>query len=146
MGAVAALSAPGPANARDERAALRKTDPDFSAAAAALGIGEAFVRYADAEATSMPAGALPVTGREAIRRQFAVAPAGATLSWKPFRAEVSQGADLGYTLVTYEYRARGPAGKPDVRNGKYCSIWKKQPDGSWKWVVDIGNESPEPRP
>ena len=31
-----------------------------------------------------------------------------------------------------------------VNHGKYCSVWKKQPDGSWKWVVDIGNSSPGP--
>lgn len=144
-GAGAASSSTEPRGARDEKAALWKTDTNFSAAAKELGIGEAFVRYADAEATSMPAGREPLTGREAIRKQFADTPAGATLLWEPFRAEVSRGGDLGYTLGTYRYRAPGPDGRPKVRYGKYCSVWKKQADGSWKWVVDIGNENPEPR-
>ena len=31
-----------------------------------------------------------------------------------------------------------------VRHGKYVTIWKKQADGSWKFVVDIGNPSSPP--
>jgi ketosteroid isomerase-like protein len=133
-----AVSLAGPS----AQAELLRTDAEFSQYARAHGIGEAFVRYADEGATMMPAGQNPVTGAEAIRAQFADLPAGATLTWKPFRAEAS--GELGYTLGTYEYRAPDKDGKPSVRYGKYCSVWKKQKDGSWKWVVDIGNGSPAP--
>jgi ketosteroid isomerase-like protein len=30
-----------------------------------------------------------------------------------------------------------------VEHGKYTSIWKKQKDGSWKVVLDMGNASAE---
>jgi ketosteroid isomerase-like protein len=129
---------------QNAEAELRRTDTEFSEYAQAHGIAEAFVRYADAGATMMPAGQNPVTGTEAIRAQFADLPAGATLVWKPFRAEASASGDLGYTLGTYEFRFPDKEGKPAVRHGKYCSVWKKQKDGSWKWVVDIGNGSPAP--
>jgi ketosteroid isomerase-like protein len=147
--ASAAGARPGPdAPAPDleaERAALLRTDAEFSDAAQRMPIGEAFARYADANATMLPAGAEPVTGLDAIRGQFADAPPGTSLAWKPFAAEVSRCADLGYTLGRYEYRAPGPDGKTAVRHGKYCSVWKKQRDGSWKWIVDVGNASPEPK-
>jgi ketosteroid isomerase-like protein len=29
--------------------------------------------------------------------------------------------------------------------GKYTSIWKKQEDGQWKVLVDMGNDSPDPK-
>ena len=103
------------------------------------------MRYADAEATMLPSGQHAVTGREEIRKQFADDPRGATLVWKPFRAEVSVSGDLGYTLGTYESRAAGADGKIVTRYGKYCSVWKRQKDGSWKWVVDVGTPSPEPK-
>jgi len=63
---------------------------------------------------------------------------------KPFHADIAASGDLGYTLGTYELRAKDEAGKATVAYGKYCSVWKKQPDGSWKWVVDVGTSSPEP--
>ena len=36
-------------------------------------------------------------------------------------------------------------GKPVIEYGKYTSIWKKQADGSWKVVLDMGNASPAPK-
>ena len=126
------------------RADLLRVDEEFSAAAQTLGVGEAFLRYADPGAVMLPEKQNAVTGLDAIRKQFADFPAGATLIWKPFRAEAAASGDLGYTLGTYEYRARGADGKPVVRYGKYCSVWKKQADGAWKWVVDVGTPSPPP--
>ncbi len=140
-GAVAAAQAADP---EKEKAALIRTDLEFSDAAQKIGVGEAFVLYADPDATMLPSGQNAVTGRDRVRGQFADYPRGATLVWKPFRADVARSGDLGYTLGTYESRGTAPDSKPVTRHGKYCSVWKKQPDGSWKWVVDVGTPSPEP--
>jgi ketosteroid isomerase-like protein len=32
-----------------------------------------------------------------------------------------------------------PSGKPINDRGKYLAVWKKQPDGTWKCVMDIWN-------
>ena len=29
-----------------------------------------------------------------------------------------------------------------VRTGQYTTVWKKQADGSWKFVLDVGNQDP----
>jgi len=34
--------------------------------------------------------------------------------------------------------------KPTVRYGKYVNVWRKQKDGKWKVIVDLGNPSPPP--
>jgi ketosteroid isomerase-like protein len=126
------------------RAQLMRVDAEFSQAAQTLGVGEAFLRYADADATMLPPGQGPVTGLAGVREQFADFPAGTTLAWKPFKAEAAASGDLGYTLGTYEMHGKDKDGKPVVRYGKYCSVWKKQKDGAWKWVVDVGTPSPAP--
>jgi len=134
-----------PGGSEADRAALFAVDAEFSAAAQKIGIAEAFVRYADPEATMLPPGENAVTGAGGIRAQFAGMPAAATLAWKPVKAEVAASGDLGYTLGTYEMRSTDAEGKPVVRYGKYCSVWKKQKDGSWKWAVDVGTPSPPPK-
>ncbi len=142
---LAGVLALGASSAEADRAALLAVDTEFSAAAQTVGIGEAFVGYADPEATMLPPGENAVTGAAGIRGQLAGLPPGTTLVWKPFKAESAASGDLGYTLGTFEMRSTDADGKPVVRYGKYCSVWKKQKDGSWKWVVDVGTPSPAPK-
>jgi len=129
----------------DEREALMQADRDFDRVTAETGV-EGWVSYFAEHGQMFPAGADIVSGRQAIRE--AMAPAFGnpefSLRWKPLGAEVSRGGDLGYTYGTYVAKGPGPQGEPAERHGKYVSIWKKQADGSWKVVVDIGNASPPP--
>jgi len=132
-------------DAAADKAALLKIDEAFSADAQRLGVAEAFLRYAAPDARMLPQGKDVVSGFEAVRRQMAGFPAKATLAWKPFYADVAASGDLGYTLGTYELRSTDETDEPKVSYGKYCSVWKKQSDGKWKWVVDVGTSSPEPK-
>ena len=129
----------------DEREVLMQADRDFDRATAETGV-EGWVSYFAEDGQMFPAGAEIVSGRQAIRE--AMAPAFGnpefSLRWKPLGADVSRAGDLGYTYGTYVARGPGPQGEPVERHGKYVSIWKKQADGSWKIVVDIGNSSPQP--
>jgi ketosteroid isomerase-like protein len=61
------------------------------------------------------------------------------LTWEPAGGDVAASGDLGYTYGTFEFRSKDKDGKPVVDHGKYTSIWKKQKDGSWKVVLDMGN-------
>jgi ketosteroid isomerase-like protein len=142
----ASTPAPAPASKLEkDKAALMRKDAEFSRTAQTRGIGEAFAAYAAEDATMMPMAENAAVGRAAIRKEFEGTPAEVALVWKPFSADVSRSSDLGYTLGTYEYRAPGADGKMTTRYGKYCTIWKKQANGDWKWVVDIGNTSPAPK-
>ncbi len=59
------------------------------------------------------------------------------LAWNPEFADVSTNGILGYTTGPWEYR---PNGKNDVPTafGHYVTIWQKQADGKFKFVLDIG--------
>ena len=140
-----ASPAPNPRDPAAVKAELMRVDEEFSAAAQKLGVGEAFLRYAAADAVMLPENQNAVKGLDGIRQQFAGFPAGATLAWKPFHADAAASGDFGYTLGTFELRSGSADGQPSVRYGKYCSVWKRQADGSWKWVVDVGTASPAPK-
>jgi ketosteroid isomerase-like protein len=65
------------------------------------------------------------------------------LTWQPIYADVSRSGDLGYTTGPWEFRRNGPDDK-EVAHGNYITLWKKQPDGSWKVAVDLGISNPPP--
>ena len=58
------------------------------------------------------------------------------LEWAPAMAEVAASGDLGYTSGPWRFIAKG-AVKPTAF-GHYLTVWKKQPDGHWKVLVDLG--------
>jgi ketosteroid isomerase-like protein len=80
---------------------------------------------------------------DAMRKQTPW-PEGTTLTWTPIKADMAASGDLGYTYGTYVFTSKNKEGKLVASYGKYTSIWKKQKDGQWKVVVDMGNSSPEP--
>jgi ketosteroid isomerase-like protein len=65
-----------------------------------------------------------------------------SLSWHPVFAAVAGSRDLGYTIGEYTSTGRGPTGAAVQHFGKYLTVWKRQSNGTWKFVVDGGNGSP----
>ena len=65
------------------------------------------------------------------------------LTWEPAYAEISADGTLGYTTGPWTYE--GGEGAEQVRiHGHYVSVWRIQPDGAWKVILDIGNTYPDP--
>jgi ketosteroid isomerase-like protein len=81
------------------------------------------------------------TGADAVRATFVQFPPTATLTWEPSFVDVSSAGDLGYTWGRYVLTLpSGVKGKPPlIRMGTYVTIWKRQPSGAWKFVLDGGN-------
>jgi ketosteroid isomerase-like protein len=65
------------------------------------------------------------------------------LSWRPVFADVSISGDFGYTTGPYEYRKAASDPTPSSF-GNYFTIWQKQADGAWRFVIDYGTANPEP--
>jgi len=65
------------------------------------------------------------------------------LIWTPAKVDVSADGTLGYTWGKYESTAPGEDGKKAVSAGIYLTIWKRQADGSWKFVYDGSPEVPK---
>lgn len=88
----------------------------------------------------LPMNMLPVHGRAAIEQLMRAGPP-TTLTWEPQAAVVSSSGDLGYTWGFFEVRSRSDAKK--AQKGKYVTIWRRQKDGSWKFILDTGNPNPD---
>ncbi len=126
-----------------EEARLFQTEVDFAKLSELKGPAAAFAAYFAEDSVLLPHNGHPVTGRDAIVKYLGE---GYTLVWKPLRAEVSKSGDMGYTYGTAETRFTDKDGKPQIRYGKYMTVWKKQRDGTWKVILDMGNNSPAPAP
>ena len=123
---------------------LRQLEGEFMKATAEHGSQGYLSYYAD-DAVEVPNGAPIIQGKVNIAKTMGfLDDKNNQLTWAPVGADISASGDLGYTYGTYEFRSKDKDGKPFVDHGKYTSIWKKQQDGSWKVVLDMGNASPEP--
>jgi len=126
-----------------ERAALLKAEADFEKARAEKGLEGWLSFFADDTADVAPG--YPITsGKEAMRRRLEKQwNPNLKLTWTPAKADVAASGDLGYTFGTWELTGQSQDGSPIRETGKYSTVWKKQRDGSWKVVLDLGNSDPE---
>ena len=65
------------------------------------------------------------------------------LTWWPTYADVSRAGDMGWTTGPYEFRAQ-PTDEKAADTGHFFTVWRKQADGAWKWVLDLGTPHPAP--
>jgi ketosteroid isomerase-like protein len=121
---------------------LKKLEGEFMQAAAARG-SQGYMSYYAEESVEVPNGADLLIGKNAIAKTMGfLDDKSNSLTWTPVGADISASGDLGYTYGTFEFRSKDASGKPTVTRGKYTSIWKRQKDGSWKVVLDMGNAGP----
>lgn len=126
----------------DEKNNLFQTDIDFAKASRETNAAEAFRKYIAPDCMMFPEGDLPVQGAGEIYRRMKKGADNYVLAWIPQRAEVSASGDMGWTWGTYTLETNDRAGDKIKSYGKYVNVWKKQTDGTWKVIVDIGNASP----
>lgn len=114
---------------------LLEKDREFCRTAGEIGIAEAFYNYLAENATVLTKGTeKPYQGREAVYNAYRALDK-CTLVWEPQDGDVSAAGDFGYTWGTAVFTSE----KGDVYKNKYLSVWKKQADGEWKVVADMGN-------
>lgn len=110
------------------------------AVAVAQGGGAAFASFFDEDGITIQNRQAPLIGQVAIAAHTTWSPKTYQLTWKPEGGELSPADDMGYTWGHYEGRSIGATGV--VEHGRYQTVWKKEPDGSWKVLMDSSNEDP----
>lgn len=62
-----------------------------------------------------------------------------TLSWQPLEAHVFQHGSIGITIGTSQVVNRtGPRTGQVTYRGRYTTLWRREPDGEWKVIMDTG--------
>jgi ketosteroid isomerase-like protein len=104
------------------------------------GMKEAFLRYAAPDGVIVNQRG-PVNAIETWSQRNP-APTG-LLTWWPVYADVSAAGDMGWTTGPYEFREKPTDAKP-ADTGHFFTVWRRQADGSWKFVLDLGIRHPAP--
>lgn len=113
---------------------IRESEADFAAMLNQKGLHDAFVAYAAENAVIMRNNKV-ITGKKAIDEHYKGVNT-KSLTWTADLIEVSSSGDLGYTYGTYQYVFKDSLGNEQVDTGIFHTVWKRQPDGSWKYVWD----------
>ena len=119
------------------------TERAFAARALVVGWKDAFLEYFTDSAIGFEAGAVGIAKDQIARNPDP--PKDLQLLWEPRVGDISANGELGY--LTGPSRTIGPSrnnGRP--RHSVYASVWKRQRDGSFKVVMDVGVPVPSAAP
>ncbi len=125
--------AAGPVFAQAPRQAVINAETSFAAQVTQNGMKTAFLANAAPTALVAENGRLVDAQSLWSARQVK---AGSHLTWHPLLADAAQSGDLGYTAGPWTMLQNERA----QASGEYVTLWRKQPDGQWKYVVDMGIE------
>jgi len=116
---------------------IMDTELAFAEMAKKKGVAEAFMSFAADDAVLMRNDML-IIGKEAVKDSFKEngTSVDASLSWSPDFVDVSSSGDLGYTYGKYVYTFTDSLGTVKSDEGVFHTVWKRQADGTWKFVWD----------
>jgi len=134
----ASPAAPAPLSSADE-AAVRGVDSAWAASLDKGDVAATTALYAD-DAVLLGSDAPTIAGKGDIGKEIdGFAKAGAQ-HVKLTPTKVDGRGDLAYSYGTWSMTL---GGKPAA--GKYAEVFRRQPDGSWKYVVDSWSFDPAPK-
>lgn len=124
-------------------AAMADTERAFAKAATVKGWRDAFLEFFADDAIAF---APDVTSaKDRLRKQPDTPFSVFELVWEPRTGDVASSGDMGWlTGPSTSINHKSPDTTP--RYGCYLSVWRKQPDGTWRVFIDVGADSPKPVP
>ena len=132
--------------------ALLATDRAFSALSAQQGEHAAFLAYMTDDVRLYQGDHPPILGKAAATAAFLAEEKANPgyraneLVWNPLEAEISPDGALGTTRGTWRFTAPKADGAPAILTGYYVTVWRRQPDGAYKFCLDIGGADKPAKP
>jgi ketosteroid isomerase-like protein len=150
MFVVAACSPPPPAfDAAAESAKLLKLDAEWADVAAAGKDVEKAASYWSDDAMLMFQGQPIIQGRAAIRKFVSDSfnTPGFKIHWKSEKPVFSPDGRMAWMYGVSETTfPGGPNGALVTAPGRSLTVWRREADGQWRCVVDVGNDPPPAAP
>jgi ketosteroid isomerase-like protein len=116
---------------------IKKIEKQFEDDLNNKGVGFAFEKYAAPNAVIKRQNDTLVFGPKAIKQYYsAEIYKTAKAYWSPDYIDVSQDGTMAYTFGKYRWNMSDKSGKAQEYSGVFHTVWKKQPDGTWKYVWD----------
>jgi len=124
-------------------AAMADTERQFAKTATIKGWRDAFLDFFADDALAL--GREVTAAKDGLRKQPSTPFSQFELVWEPRLGDVAASGDLGW-LTGPSTSINHTANAPKPGHGCYLSIWRKQPDGTWRVFIDVGAGAPEPVP
>jgi ketosteroid isomerase-like protein len=122
---------------------LMDVDRIFYKVSTQKGLGRAFIDFADDSVIIIRDNEFPIIGKVELAKYYLYHENDIkSLYWDPIRAESSNDGLQGYTFGRWEYQDADKKGKRVTKYGDYLTVWKRQKDGSWKYIYDGGGSTP----
>lgn len=116
---------------------IRKMEKQFETDLNNSGAAYAFEKYAAPNAVIKRQQDSLIYGPAGIRLYYANAIyKNAQAHWSPDYIDISEDGTLAYTYGKYTWKIVTASGGISQLNGVFHTVWKKQPDGLWKYVWD----------
>lgn len=129
-----------PDTAQDERAIRALVQQEVDAANA--GDAATLIALWTEDGIRMPPNGPPVAGKEALAAMYNAIFEAVTMDYAVVLEEVVVAGDWGFGRGTYTVTAVPKAGgEPTEDNGKFIDIYRRLPDGTWKYARHIWNSS-----
>lgn len=127
-----------------EQQRLLRRDAEWADAAAAGKDVEKIVSYWSDDALVIEPGQPVYEGKAAIRAYVAASLQipGFKIHWVSEKPIFSPDGKMAYMRGVDEMTVPGPKGELMTLHYRGVSIWRREPDGEWRCVVDIANEPP----
>jgi ketosteroid isomerase-like protein len=120
-----------------------ETERAFAARALVVGWKQAFLEYFATDAVGFAEGAAGLAKEQIAKRPDP--PKEVQLLWEPRLGDVSASGEIGY--LTGPVRTIVPSrNKGQPTHSNYFSVWKRQRDGSYRVVMDVGVDTPSAVP
>ena len=131
------LASPAWAGAKEDMMAADKAFSDMSIA---KGAHAAFLAYMADDVRLFTGDHPPIIGKAAVADYYAKTPDSPDdrLEWTAVEGEASPDGVLGYTRGTWIYTGKNADGSAAKATGYYVTEWRKESDGQYKFVVDLG--------
>ena len=134
------LSAAAAAGPKED---LLAADKAFSNLSVAKGAHAAFLAYMADDVRLFQGAHPPLVGKKSAAAYYAglekLKPkAKARLEWTPLEADASHDGVLGWTRGTWIQTVTKPDGTLQKLTGYYVTEWRRQTNGAYKFVLDIG--------
>ncbi|MFZ4582470.1 MAG: YybH family protein [Paludibacter sp.] len=120
-----------------EKADILKTEQAFEKLAADSGIAYAFNAFAADSAVILRGNDSIIHSKQGIFNYYSHNGSdSASVTWTADFVDVSDDATMGYTYGKYLLKVLKANKTTKEYKGTFHTVWKKQPDGSWKYVWD----------
>lgn len=118
-------------------AEVNKAEIDFKNLSQTKGISAAFYAFADDNAVIKRENDTLIYGKESIKKYYSNPKfKNASVTWKPDFVEVSMDGEMAFTYGKYIWTVKDSLGNKKDFKGVFHTVWKKQKDGSWRYVWD----------